>query len=74
MKDLVSLKEMLMAGVPGRIIKEALGVGLSEQVTYAHAWGIERRRGRPRKWPAIIHSTKRGRPKKQIAEDGGEQQ
>lgn len=27
MKDLISLKEMLIAGVPGRLIKDALGVG-----------------------------------------------
>jgi hypothetical protein len=47
--DLVSLKQMLKEGIPGRLIKAALGVSISEQVCYAHAWKIRRKRGRPAK-------------------------
>lgn len=46
--DLVSLKQMLKDGVPGRLIRELLGISIAEQVTYAHAWKIIRKRGRPK--------------------------
>lgn len=47
--ELELLKEMLKAGVPGRKIKEMLGISKQERVVYADAWGITRKRGRPKK-------------------------
>jgi hypothetical protein len=47
--DLISLKQMLKDRVAGTKIAEALGVSVPDQVIYARAWRITRRRGRPRK-------------------------
>jgi hypothetical protein len=47
--DLVSLREMLRARVPGTKIRELLGISVQDQVIYARAWRITRKRGRPRK-------------------------
>jgi len=46
--DLQSLKEMLQDGVPGTKIAEALGISTQDASIYARAWGIKRKRGRPR--------------------------
>jgi hypothetical protein len=47
--ELELLKQMLEEGIPGRKIKEMLGISIQEQVTYAHAWEIQRKRGRPKR-------------------------
>jgi len=47
--DMVKLEQMLKDGVPGPKIREVLGVSLNEQVTFAKAWRIERKIGRPKR-------------------------